>query len=189
MEDIKKYSDFFINYFSKKGEENDLTNIKLNKLLYFAYGLYLAKTGKKLFNGDFRAYKHGPVEVSIYNKYKTFGTNPISSIDNSIDEFPEDIFETLIDILSKYGDKSSWYLSNLTHDDFNSPWKKVDYLKKEKIKDEDLIDYFKDKIPKSINKITKEKETFGYINKDGDLVFPDDDEDKDDVFLERLEII
>ena len=37
-------------------------------------------------------------------------------------------------------------------------------------------------ILKSISEIIKNKETFGYINKDGDLVFPNDDEDKEDTW-------
>ena len=71
----------------------------------------------------------------------------MSSIDSSSDEFTEDIFETLINTLSEYGDKSLWYLSISNQDNFYSQWGKVDYLRKEN--------------NKSINEVIKEKESFG----------------------------
>lgn len=70
MVSINQAANFFIEYFSKKGEENDLTNTKLNALLYFAYGIYLARTGKELFICNFKAYEFGPAIEEIYELYK-----------------------------------------------------------------------------------------------------------------------
>jgi uncharacterized phage-associated protein len=45
VESAKKIANYFIELASKE-DENDLTNLKLQKLLYIAQGLYLAKNKK-----------------------------------------------------------------------------------------------------------------------------------------------
>ena len=55
-----------------------LTNLKLQKLLYYAQAWYMVHhDGKKLFNDDIEAWKYGPVVRSIYNKYKGYGNTAI----------------------------------------------------------------------------------------------------------------
>ena len=44
-------------------------NIRLNKYLFLAQVVYMAKYGKKLFNDDFVAYDNGPVIKDIVNNY------------------------------------------------------------------------------------------------------------------------
>lgn len=50
-----------------------LTNRELQKLLYLAQGFYLAQSGEPLFQEDFQAWRHGPVNSGIFHKYKHFG--------------------------------------------------------------------------------------------------------------------
>lgn len=180
---VNEIANFFIEYFSKKGQENDLTNMKLNKLLYFAYGIYLARTGKELFNCSFRAYRFGPVEERTYRQYKIYGNGVIERSafpDLKKSDFTEEQEETLIDVLNEYGDKAAWALSDLTHDDVNSPWRKVSYENKEIIPKSAIKKYFEDRGPKTSDEIIKEKKMYGYLDEDGALVFPADDKDKDD---------
>ena len=40
---------------------NDLTNLKLQKILYFAQAEHLKKYNQKLFNQDIEAWQYGPV--------------------------------------------------------------------------------------------------------------------------------
>lgn len=49
-----------------------LTNRELQKLLYLAQGFHLAQTGQPLFAEDFQAWMHGPVNTSIFHKYKHY---------------------------------------------------------------------------------------------------------------------
>ena len=49
---------------------DDLTNMKLNKLLYFSQGHYLKKYGRPLFNNVIEAWGHGPVVPEVYSTYK-----------------------------------------------------------------------------------------------------------------------
>ena len=44
-------------------------NIRLNKYLFLAQVVYMAKYGKKIFNDDFVAYDNGPVIKDIVNNY------------------------------------------------------------------------------------------------------------------------
>ena len=54
-----------------------ITNLKLQKLLYYAQGYFLAKKNTSLFEDDFLAWEHGPVIRKIYNKYRTNGSSGI----------------------------------------------------------------------------------------------------------------
>lgn len=50
-----------------------LTNRELQKLLYIAQGFHLAQFGEPLFPEEFQAWKYGPVNSSIFHKYKHLG--------------------------------------------------------------------------------------------------------------------
>ena len=63
---------YFIQLASKI-DENDLTNLKLQKLLYLAQGRYMAKTGKQLFSDQIEAWSLGPVVRTVYDTYKVCG--------------------------------------------------------------------------------------------------------------------
>ena len=47
-----------------------ITPLKLQKILYYAQGYYLAMYDEALFPEDFQAWAHGPANEQIYEKYK-----------------------------------------------------------------------------------------------------------------------
>lgn len=55
-----------------------ITNLALQKLLYFVHGLHLIETKKPLVTGYFEAWQHGPVHPAAYNAFKAAGKSPIS---------------------------------------------------------------------------------------------------------------
>lgn len=117
------------NYFielASKTEENDLTNLKLQKLLYFAQGKYLAKNNKPLFDEPIEAWELGPVVRSIYKTYKYCGPYPITVFDKKVKRtnLPYDIREFLDYIWDFYGKYSARYLVDETHKK-NTPWSTV----------------------------------------------------------------
>ena len=59
-----------------EGGEN-ISNLKLQKLLYYAQGSFLAVTDKPLFEDNIVAWCHGPVVESVYHEYKSNGSNGI----------------------------------------------------------------------------------------------------------------
>ena len=54
-----------------------ITNLALQKLLYFAHAHFLIETGKPLVQGAFEAWTNGPVHPAIYHSFKAAGREPI----------------------------------------------------------------------------------------------------------------
>ena len=122
MANVFDCADFFIEV-ANSNEDYDMTNMKLNKLLFYAQGTHLARTGKELFHESCQAWQHGPVIPAVYFKYNHFSGNPISEVDKnySPDLFSEDELETLIDVMREYGKYTASTLRNLTHRP-GTPW-------------------------------------------------------------------
>lgn len=55
-----------------------ITNLALQKLLYFVHGHHLIETKMPLVMGYFEAWQHGPVHPAAYNAFKAAGRAPIS---------------------------------------------------------------------------------------------------------------
>ncbi|MCI8513016.1 MAG: DUF4065 domain-containing protein [Lachnospiraceae bacterium] len=55
----------------------DIANLKLQKLLYYAQGCFLAVAGAPLFLEDILAWQHGPVVEPVYYQYKGYGSGGI----------------------------------------------------------------------------------------------------------------
>lgn len=56
-----------------------VTNLSVNKIVYFLHGHYIAKTGKPLVEEQFEAWPHGPVLYTLFNSFKKYGDRPIDS--------------------------------------------------------------------------------------------------------------
>jgi uncharacterized phage-associated protein len=111
-------------------QDSDLTNLKLQKLLYYVQGHYLAEFGDPLFEDDLVAWKHGPVVPRIYYHFKEclekgnhdfIGFSVVESdIYNPqhINEAGDDFLKRFMTYYNKY---SPWGLRNMTHEE--SPWR------------------------------------------------------------------
>jgi len=55
-----------------------ITNLALQKLLYFAHGIYLIETKRPLVFGYFEAWQHGPVHPTAYAAFKSAENLPIN---------------------------------------------------------------------------------------------------------------
>ena len=118
-----------------------LTNLKLQKLLYYAQGCVLAITDAPLFEEEFEAWEHGPVIPAIYNIYKSNGRQPINS-EEKFDRLsiPAQIDNILEEVYNEFGQFSAWKLRNMTHEE--TPWKST---KKNQIITKSIIkQYFKE---------------------------------------------
>ena len=74
-DDVGKYSVFDIaNWFLSKGE---MTHKKLQKLCYYAQAWCYALKDYRLENTDFQAWVHGPVSPALWERFKSFGYDPI----------------------------------------------------------------------------------------------------------------
>lgn len=124
------------NAFIKKAleAENPPTQMKLQKLIFYAHGWCLGLKGEPLIDEKFEAWPYGPVVPAVYHTFKTYGRTPISAEGTEIvfsdlkiscvaPELKADEFATaLIDkIWIVYGEFSGTQLSELTHKD-GTPW-------------------------------------------------------------------
>lgn len=117
-------ADYYIEKSLKEGI-SDLTPIKLQKLIYFAYGWYFAIYKKPLLNEMIQAWSYGPVIRSLYHQTKHFGNSPITKrISNDSLDFNDNITKLLDVVWDSYKEYSGMQLSNSTHKD-GTPWKKI----------------------------------------------------------------
>ena len=105
-------------------EDGDLSNLKLQKLLYYAQGHHLQRAGLSLFDDPIQAWAHGPVVAEVYHKYKSAGSADLTDQSNddsfSWDEVDEETSQFLIQVWAAYGKYSAWGLRNATHAE--RPW-------------------------------------------------------------------
>lgn len=110
----------------------DLSQLKLQKLLYYAQGEHIGSTGAKLFSDEIQAWQHGPVVADVYQATKQYGRNPIDPDafipeDFNWDDYA-DIQDELVAVWRKYGIYSAWALREKTHSE--KPWREAFYAGK-----------------------------------------------------------
>jgi uncharacterized phage-associated protein len=143
MADIFDFANFFIDL-SLHNEEDPMTNLRLNKLLYFAQGCSLAKRNKPLFDDDIQAWTYGPVIPAVYHCFKSYKKEPIDRVYRSYDPsvFSDEEFDLLLDVAREFGKFTSPTLVNISHS-HSGPWHKVfDNNPGGEIKKEDIKKYF-----------------------------------------------
>ena len=106
-------------------EQGNITNMAVNKLVYFAQGWSLALLNKPLFEEDLYAWQYGPVEKMVYHTFKPCGRDNIEMPSEDIDpnRFSSEEIDLLLDVYNFYKDYSAIGLMKLSHAD-EGPWKK-----------------------------------------------------------------
>lgn len=124
MYDVEKVAKYII----KRCNDHHqiISNLKLQKILYFVQAEFLVVKNEACFHEDIEAWDFGPVVPEIYYKYRMFGSAHIPYIDNET-TFPFDhndkiILNNIIDECSKY---SASALVEITHN--QSPWREAYY--------------------------------------------------------------
>lgn len=141
--------------FVKKGIEEGLpvTQMKLQKMVYFAHGIHLALYNEPLIREHFQAWKYGPVVRDIYSYFKFYGSQPISDLSwLTLVGFKEEDLESLDERAHRSIDLTwdtlkglnAGQLSNWTHK-VGSPWADVyvDGVSDIYIPNESIGEYFK----------------------------------------------
>ena len=118
-----------------------MSNLKLQKLVYYTQGFHLAIFDEPLFPEDIMAWTHGPVVPSLYREYRQFGAGAIPVPGDLDDEiYDEQTKQFLNEVYSVYGQFSAWKLRNMTHEE--PPWKEASESK-EPISHATMKEYFK----------------------------------------------
>ena len=103
-------------YILKNSKEN-LSNLELQKTLYFTELDYIKKFDKHLIKDDFEAWKYGPVSRGVYYEYRNYGANSIDkpeSEDLSKNLNKEEL-DSINKSIEKCNDKGYWKLVEESH--------------------------------------------------------------------------
>lgn len=143
MAQINEVAKCFL-YLDDTNEGDGISNLKLQKLVYYAQGFYSAIFGNPLFHNDISAWNHGPVVESLYHSYKKYGSNRIPvPTDFKPDSLEQEEFELIEEVFEVFGQYSAWKLRNMTHEE--SPWLNHE-ANAEIIPSTEITDYFKTRI-------------------------------------------
>ena len=124
MIDSLNVARYFIIRAYEDGIEAEMTNMKVQKLLYYAQSLHLALYNEPLFAEEIQAWRYGPVCPPAYNFYSEFEAKQLPIPDKeSLLQLPREKKELLEEIWEYFGGYHAYKLSDMTHLEF--PWKKA----------------------------------------------------------------
>jgi uncharacterized phage-associated protein len=129
--------------------------MSLQKLLFIANGLYLAKNGAPLIQEPIEVWPYGPVIKSVYQEFKAYGNSAIKQIPLSysinqqkeLDKATDDVIEFALEIAKNL---NAIQLSNWTHLP-ESPWTEAKKNNEKEISNDLMINYFKKFVNKPIS--------------------------------------
>lgn len=124
-----------------------ITNLKLQKILYIAHLLYIGRNnGLPLIDESFEAWDYGPVVPSLYQKVKFFGGEMIDNIfyDINLDGRNTNEFKTIEEVCENLKNKTAGELVSITHRN-NGAWHKSYSIRRGlKISNESILQEYND---------------------------------------------
>lgn len=143
MTDIFSIANYLIN------ESNHLvTNLKLNKLLYYVYGVNLVFNDGERISESPQAWKYGPVFPTVYHEFKRFGAGSITEGKSGIEDIGNPMVKLAADkVFEHYFGMEGYQLVSLTHKP-GSPWAQTykRFKKDVTIPDDCIRTYFKEQV-------------------------------------------
>ncbi|EHK2406173.1 DUF4065 domain-containing protein [Clostridium perfringens] len=121
MYDVIDIANYIVNVSIEKNEA--ITNLKLQKILYYTEAAFLVEANKTCFYEDFEHWRHGPVIPEVYSKFRKYlnskitDKQPITKIDDSDKIIINKVIDSNIGI-------DAWELVKRTHNE--KPWKETD---------------------------------------------------------------
>ena len=116
----KDVGQYIVNYFIQK--DNPVTNLKLQKLLYYAWIDYFRKKREYLFLESFQAWVLGPVLPTSYYDFCAYGADEIFRF--KVVNLEGIDLNVLNASLERYGKFSAYELADMTHHS-GGAWEKV----------------------------------------------------------------
>lgn len=98
-----------------------LTNMKLQKMLYFAWIEYYKVSRSYLFDDSINAWKLGPVVPEVYDEFKIFAAMPITFTKKPELELKPEVKGFLNKFSQRYRDVNAFDLVRKTHER-GKPW-------------------------------------------------------------------
>lgn len=99
-----------------------ITNLKLQKLLYYAQAWFLVNNdNQRLFSDDIVAWQYGPVVTAVYNRFQSFGRSPIEiECDIDFSDICLEVQQYLEEFCREFFKFSATELVGMTHQEL--PW-------------------------------------------------------------------
>lgn len=145
-------------------QSEDITQLMLQKMLYYIQALYWLYYKKFLFTEDCEAWVHGPVYRVIYDKYKDYHFDSLEEKTITKPNVTTDE-KTIADLVIKYfGCYSGRILEKFTH--LETPWLKTreglqENERSDRIIDKELLkEYFSENIGSDVNKFIPNVENY-----------------------------
>jgi uncharacterized phage-associated protein len=129
-----------------------LSNLKLQKILYYAQAWHLAIFDQRLFPETFEAWVHGPVIPELYRKYQSTGWRDIEPSAEKPGFSPE-LEEFLRELLEEYLPLDAYRLELMTHRE--DPWiharngLPIDAPSNQTIDESDMRDYYRSRMERA----------------------------------------
>ncbi len=105
--------------------QKPITNLKLQKILYYVQTYSLQNSGHALFDDDFQAWRHGPVIPEVYDIFRKYVSDDIKKDDQTVLSNRVEIDETSKSMVEKIVEKTlpldAWDMVYKTHE--TRPWK------------------------------------------------------------------
>ena len=113
------------NFFIKKHcqDKKSIGHVKLQKMVYIAYGWCWALLGRELFEDEIQAWEFGPVIPNVYYAFKNQGLE-ITNLVGEPENLNEGVNEVLEAVYKAYVDKESDRIIAITHAP-GTPWSLV----------------------------------------------------------------
>lgn len=120
MYSAQRVANFIINECNR--QDIPITNLKLQKLLYFIQGEFAKLYDKRLIADDFYAWQLGPVVPEVYYKFAIYSSSHIPMQKEQYgEELSEEVEQRISALLPRYIRMSTWDLVDLSHE--QDPWK------------------------------------------------------------------
>jgi uncharacterized phage-associated protein len=133
-------------------DAKDISPLKLQKMMYFLHGWYLAITGDSLIDEGFIRWQYGPVVPSVYHALKDYRSLPIDDYIKQYHAQSDDFVPLFVDtkvlpkfneilerVWSQYSEFSATQLSSMSHE-AGGPWSRT--MPNDKISDDLIKEYF-----------------------------------------------
>lgn len=105
-------------------QRGSLTTMKLQKLVYYSQAWHASWDDERLFPERFEAWINGPICPDLFSPFQgRFQISAEEVVDGDSNNLTDSQKESIDSVLEYYGDKSSQWLSDLTHAE--EPWKKA----------------------------------------------------------------
>lgn len=111
----------------------DVSNLKLNKVLFYVHAFYLVRQSRPLVKNHFEAWEHGPVVRVVYHEFKSFESSPITRLARHLnyetgqqdvirhDDVPDLVRDFVLRVAAHYMAFSAAQLREMTHRP-GGPW-------------------------------------------------------------------